>query len=106
MEGANPRGGAAPDRSCLGHAGPRGRSFMPHDLADCRRLLGLALLVGLLLGAGAAAQGTKLDDVPAHYFNVDQFEIPFAMNPGRNVRQVILWASTDGQNFDAAATSR
>jgi hypothetical protein len=79
---------------------------MPHDLADCRRLIGLALLVGLLLGLRLAAQGTKLDDVPGHYFNEDQFEIPFAMNPGRNVRQVVLWASSDGTNFDAAATSR
>src|SRR5262249_31956831 len=81
-------------------------SLMPHDLADCRRLLGLALLVGLLLGVSVAAQGTRLDDVPGHYFNEDQFEIPFQMKPGRNVRQVILWASTDGTNFEVATTSR
>jgi hypothetical protein len=79
---------------------------MPHDLADCRRLLGLALLVGLLLGASTAAQGTKLDGVPDHYFSEKQFEIPFTMKPGRNVKQVILWVSTDGTNFVEAVTSR
>ena len=89
----------------MGQDGPRGGDHVRHELADHRRPLRLALLVGLLLGATFAADGQNLDSVPRHFFNQKRFEIPFKMKAGRKVSSVRLHASTDGKTFNLVATA-
>jgi hypothetical protein len=76
-----------------------------NGLADHRRrLIRLALLVGLLVVVGTAP-AQNFDNVPRSYFNQKRFEIPFTMKPGRRVTQLRLHASTDGKVFHLVATA-
>lgn len=79
---------------------------MAHVPPDRRvRAAGLALLALSLLGITLAAPAQGIDDSPRHYFNADTFEIPFDMSANRNVKQVLLYASTDGKTFNEAAAA-
>lgn len=82
---------------------------MPQEQADRRpRLLGPALLVGLLLGAAVVASAQEAADQrlarSSVYLKDRKFAIPFRLNNG-GVSRVVLWASTDDRFFQVVGTA-
>ena len=78
---------------------------MPQCSEKLRSLAGKAALLALawlvVLAAGAFSQS----DRPTHFFAERTFEIPFEMDAGRPIKQVLLHASNDGKSYKQVASA-
>jgi hypothetical protein len=78
---------------------------MLQPCATIRSLARRILLHGVVVAAIAAVATTCRADGPVHFFAERTFEIPFEMDAGRPVKQVILHASSDGKRYTRVASA-